>query len=90
MHVEEKEDNMYTTSIKKWGNSLALRIPQIVANELNFSPETQVELEVEEGELHIKLKSTPKYTLEELLAGITQDNLHEEIDFGPPVGQEIW
>ncbi|HCW76613.1 MAG TPA: AbrB/MazE/SpoVT family DNA-binding domain-containing protein, partial [Candidatus Marinimicrobia bacterium] len=48
---------MITTSIKKWGNSLAVRIPQVVAQELDFTPETQVELEVTEGELHIKLKT---------------------------------
>jgi len=82
---------MITTSIKKWGNSLAVRIPQVVAQELDFTPETQVELEVTEGELHIKLKTRrSEYTLEELVAGITEDNVHEEIDFGPPVGREVW
>lgn len=82
---------MYTTQIKKWGNSIALRIPQLVAKELNFTPETQVELEVENNELRIRLKTRQaKYTLEELVAGITEDNIHEEIDFGPPVGREVW
>jgi antitoxin component of MazEF toxin-antitoxin module len=32
----------------------------------------------------------PKLSLEELLAVITPENLHEETDFGPPVGKEIW
>ena len=32
----------------------------------------------------------PGYTLEELLAQITDDNRHEEIDFGTPVGKEVW
>jgi hypothetical protein len=30
------------------------------------------------------------YTLEELLAGVTQENLHPEIDTGSPVGREVW
>lgn len=82
---------MYTTNIKKWGNSLAVRIPQVVAKELNFTPGTEVELELEDGDLRVKLKShRPKYTLAELVAGITEDNVHEEIDFGPPVGREVW
>ena len=35
-------------------------------------------------------KKKPKYTLEELLDGITEENLHGEIDFGKPSGKEIW
>ena len=30
------------------------------------------------------------YTLEELLAGVTNENLHPETDTGPPVGKEVW
>jgi hypothetical protein len=33
-------------------------------------------------------KSHP--TLDELLDGITPENLHPEIDLGPPVGKEVW
>ena len=32
----------------------------------------------------------PKYDLDELLAGITEDNIHPEVDYGPPVGKEFW
>ena len=32
----------------------------------------------------------PDYTLKDLLAQITEENRHEEIDFGPPVGKEVW
>ncbi len=28
--------------------------------------------------------------LDELLAGISEENLHQEVDFGSPVGQEVW
>ena len=31
-----------------------------------------------------------KYTTEELLAGVTDDNIHPETDWGPPVGKEVW
>ncbi len=34
-------------------------------------------------------KSKPKYTLEELLEGVNEENLHSETDFGKPVGKEI-
>lgn len=32
----------------------------------------------------------PRYTIEEFVAAITPENVHCEIDFGPPVGNEIW
>lgn len=32
----------------------------------------------------------PKYTLDDLLDGITPDNIHDEIDSGDPVGNEAW
>jgi FixJ family two-component response regulator len=35
-------------------------------------------------------QNIPKITLESLLAGVTKDNIHPEIDSGPPIGQEIW
>lgn len=31
-----------------------------------------------------------KYTLEELVSGITSENRHDEIDTGTPVGKEVW
>ena len=32
----------------------------------------------------------PGYTLEDLLAQVTEDNRHEVVDFGPPLGKEVW
>jgi antitoxin component of MazEF toxin-antitoxin module len=39
-----------------------------------------------------KAKSVPKkrYTLAQLLAGITPENVHAEADFGRPAGKEVW
>jgi uncharacterized membrane protein YhhN len=31
---------------------------------------------------------TPSYKLEDLVAGITDENAHDEVDFGRPVGRE--
>ena len=52
------------------------------------------EMSVRDGKLVIEV-TTPtrrkrRYTLDELVAGITPDNRHEEIDWGPPVGNEVW
>ena len=78
------------TRIKKWGNSLAIRIPQSVANQIDLRPDLPVNLAINGTDLTISpIRQTP-VTLEGLLDKITEDNRHEEADFGPPVGEEIW
>ena len=77
--------------IKKWGNSLALRIPATLSAALNLNEDDAVDVSEEDGRLIVKKKGAAvEPTLEELIAGITPENLHEPIDWGPPVGKEIW
>lgn len=78
------------TRIQKWGNSLALRIPKSFATEAQLSQETVVDLKVVEGKLVIAAVTKSKVTLESLLAGITEHNLHEEVITGAAVGKESW
>jgi antitoxin MazE len=78
------------TRVQKWGNSLALRIPKAFAQEVGLEQDGEVDLSVEKGRLVVVPPVTPSYTLEELLAGIRPSNLHEETNWGPPVGKEIW
>ena len=75
-------------TIVKWGNSLGLRIPQSIAEQIKLSEGSQVVLEVVDGNLVIKPKWT-KYSLDALLEDITQENLHEETDTGRSVGNEV-
>ncbi|HXU44007.1 MAG TPA: AbrB/MazE/SpoVT family DNA-binding domain-containing protein [Thermoanaerobaculia bacterium] len=76
--------------IQRWGNSLAVRIPKAFALGVGFDEDTPVEISVSDGDLVISALPTPVYTLEQLLAGITDENLHEEVATGPPVGNEVW
>lgn len=76
--------------IQKWGNSLALRIPKSFAAEAHLEQDTVVDLALEDGKLIVAPVAEPTFTLEELLAGVTDDNLHGEVDTGPAVGKEIW
>lgn len=78
------------TKVQKWGNSIAVRIPKAFADEMHITAETTVEIRVEDGKLVIESVGRPVYTLDELLAGITPENLHEEVDWGEPVGKETW
>lgn len=78
------------TEVKKWGNSRALRIPKELALAAGLDVGSKVDLVLENGQLRIVPIKPPRYTLEELVAGITPENRHEEWDTGPPVGKEIW
>lgn len=78
------------TVIKKWGNSLALRIPMRLANEVGLEEDSAVELLLEEGRLVIVPLLEPTYALADLLAGISPENLHGETDSGEPQGGETW
>jgi len=75
------------TQIKKWGNSLGLRIPKNIANASNISDGSVVELRVKNNKIEIVAKA--KFDLEEMLASISEDNLHKEISTGESLGNEI-
>ena len=77
-------------TVAKWGNSRAIRIPKNLALETGLDFDTKVELRVVEGRIHVIPIQEFHYTLEELVAGITPENRHEEWDTGPPVGREVW
>ena len=76
--------------VQKWGNSLALRIPKTYADELEWEAHTTVETTIVGGKLVIETVQTPVYELGQLLAQITPDNMHGEIDTGNNVGKEVW
>ena len=80
---------MIIAQIKKWGNSLAVRFPQSLLAQLNLQEDGEVEISIEEGRLILSPVKKPKYTLDELLAQITSQKLHDEMDFGKPVGKEV-
>ncbi|HAH31160.1 MAG TPA: AbrB/MazE/SpoVT family DNA-binding domain-containing protein [Elusimicrobia bacterium] len=66
------------TVIKKWGNSLALRIPSALAKDLQLSQGSVVEVTVVKGRMSIKPKKQSQIPLSQMLNGITQNNRHSE------------
>jgi len=76
--------------IQKWGNSLALRIPKTFAIEARLEEDAVVDIALVEGQIIIKPIAAPEWTLEELLAGVTRNNIHREIETGSKVGKELW
>jgi antitoxin MazE len=78
------------TRVQRWGNSLAVRIPKSFATELHLDDNSEVNLTLIDGHLSVMPVTVPSFTLNELLDGITEANLHQEIDTGASVGQEVW
>lgn len=78
------------TRVKKWGNSLALRIPKPLAVEVGLEDGSPVELSLMDGRLVITPAVEPELSLATLLAQVTEENLHGEVDTGPAVGGEVW
>ena len=78
------------STVAKWGNSLAVRIPQNVAKELDLAEGIEIQISAIEGTVVIKPKHRKRYSLDELVQGITPENIHGEIDSGIAVGNEIW
>lgn len=79
-----------TATIKKWGNSAAIRIPAAILEATRLRLDESVEIREEEGRIIIEPAGKKTYDIDELVAKITPENRHELIDFGPPVGKEIW
>ncbi|MCL5611059.1 MAG: AbrB/MazE/SpoVT family DNA-binding domain-containing protein [Chloroflexi bacterium] len=78
------------TKVQKWGNSLALRIPKAFALDAQLENDSCVEISIVKGKIIITPVPAPSWTLDELLADITKDNLHGEIDTGFSAGNEVW
>jgi antitoxin MazE len=78
------------TRVQKWGNSLAFRIPKSFASEVDLQNGSSVEVSLEDGKLVIAPVAKPELTLKQLLAKITPDNIHHEIETGPATGNEVW
>jgi antitoxin MazE len=76
--------------IQKWGNSLALRIPKSFALESKIKQGSSVEVSLESGKIIVFPITENEISLDEMLAQVTPDNLHGEIDTGSSVGKEIW
>lgn len=77
------------SNIKKWGNSLALRLPASVLGGTVFELDLEVDVRVEGNRMIIE-PVRPPIDLDAMLAAITPENSHELIDWGPPVGKEVW
>lgn len=75
--------------VKRWGNSLALRIPKAFVEQTQMRDDSVVDLSLEGEAIVVRPVRRKRRSLDELLAGVTDENIHSEVDFGPAVGKEL-
>ena len=76
--------------VKKWGNSASVRIPAAMMEAARLHLDQPVDVREEAGRIIIEPIRDEMYELAALVAGITDENRHEAVDMGPPVGREAW
>lgn len=75
-------------TVKNWGNSLGIRIPNFIVRELSLKNGSVVD--INDNGKEILIKPIQKDKLSDMLSLINENNIHEEIDWGKPVGKEVW
>lgn len=80
---------MKIQKITKWGNSLGIRLPYSIIQQLGWQEGVKLSLSLESDRL-ILSQTKPKYDLEDLLKNSNPDQQHEEIDWGELEGEENW
>lgn len=80
------------TKIRKWGNSQGLCIPKAVLAGACLEVGDEVDVSVRDGKIEVSptRQVRGKYRLEDLLAQMPDDYVPEEVDWGRPVGREVW
>lgn len=76
--------------VKKWGNSASVRIPASIMAAASLHIDQLVDVREEQGRIVIDPVLAPTYDLDTLLAQMTPDTFPEDVDFGSPVGNEVW
>jgi antitoxin MazE len=82
------------TRAQRWGGSVTAPIPAAIARRLRITPGTPIVVEERDGGVLVKPAARPRRSLSEILRScrkkFPKGNPHGAIDFGPPVGKELW
>jgi antitoxin MazE len=83
-------DTTMSITLHRWGNSVGLRLPKPMLEQLGLTEGSQVDVMIEAGRLVIEPVRRRRMTMAELLEGFTSDDRPGEVDWGAPAGREIW
>ncbi|MEJ5244984.1 MAG: AbrB/MazE/SpoVT family DNA-binding domain-containing protein [Bacteroidota bacterium] len=76
--------------VRKWGNSLGIRIPQSIANQINIQDGSRINLVLKKNKIELIPVDTDVFELDNLISLISEENLHQEAETGDKQGKEIW
>jgi len=78
--------------IQKWGNSQGLRLAKNLLADAHLSVGDEVDIIVKDGIMIVTpaKRIRGRHTLEDLVARIPDNYKTSEVDWGEPVGKEIW
>ena len=80
-----------TVKIQKRGNDLGINIPPVIASEFSLREGIYVKVHDSDNKIIIEpVKSSRSYALTNILSQITEDNIHQSVEAGMPIGNEIW
>ena len=85
----ENNDIRLRASIGRWGNSAAVRLPATLMSQAKFSDSQAIDLILQDGRIILEPVKASELSLKDLLAQITPESIHSEVDFGQPVGREL-
>lgn len=77
-------------TVRKWGNSASVRIPAVIMEAARLRLDQPVDIRAERGRVVIEPIRPAEYDLAKLVAEITEENRHEPVEMGAPVGKEVW
>ncbi len=80
------------TKVQSWGNSQGLRLNRHILEQAHISVGDEVDLSVREGMIVIApaKRVRGRYDLKKLVAGIPQGCRADAVNWGKPVGREVW
>ena len=80
---------MKTLTLRKWGNSLAIRLPRTITEDHGLHDGSRIRYSELKTKIILELDEEA-LTLKDLVDRITPENMHPATDWGTPVGKEIW
>ena len=78
-----------TTTIQKWGNSQGIRIPKFILEAVNWNDNENLVVKTDNDKLIIE-KAEKRKNIMELFADFDGEYVPVEMNWGDPVGEEVW
>lgn len=86
MYIQKKME----AKVKKWGNSLGVRIPKSISSQVGITEGASIEFTIEGDKIILAPIQKKEYSIEELILMVSEENLHYEITTDGPIGKEVW